>query len=48
MQNFDKGKFNFRQIQFAVTTLKKMNENPLGAWREFGCIPDEFSFLHAD
>lgn len=30
MQNFDKGKFNFHQIEFVVTALEKIGERPLG------------------
>jgi hypothetical protein len=30
MQNFDRGKFNFAQIDFVVTALEENGLNPLG------------------
>ena len=29
MQNYDKGQFNYHQLQFMVDALESMNENPL-------------------
>lgn len=29
MQNFDKGRFNYHQLQFVIDALESMNENPL-------------------
>lgn len=50
MQNFDKGKFSFSQIDFVVTAMEKNDLNPLGKMSPLLPITglrEEFSYCSA-